>query len=192
MPKIVDHAERRRWIGLALWRVIERNGMQGASVRHVAEEAGLKPSTLRYYFPDTDAMLAYGLALTTEQRRERAAVTETPTTARAAARLGWHLALPLDPDRRLESLVRFAVATSPRTPKLRRALDTLTSGLDDLSSATVSAFAPGQASRSEALRLRAFTDGLALAGVTAPCKYTPAVLVDMLDAYLTALSRPTG
>ena len=38
MPKVVDHEQRRRELGHAVWRVIRRDGVERASVRAVAEE----------------------------------------------------------------------------------------------------------------------------------------------------------
>ena len=36
MPKIVDHAERRREVLDATWRVIGREGLEAATVRRIA------------------------------------------------------------------------------------------------------------------------------------------------------------
>ncbi len=40
MPTIVDHDERRERIAEAAWRVIEREGPEGANLRRIAREAG--------------------------------------------------------------------------------------------------------------------------------------------------------
>ena len=40
MPKIVDHDARRAAIAEALWRVAERDGVEGVTMRAVAREAG--------------------------------------------------------------------------------------------------------------------------------------------------------
>lgn len=41
MPKIVDHEKRRKRIAKAMWKVILKKGMEGATVRNIAQEAGL-------------------------------------------------------------------------------------------------------------------------------------------------------
>ena len=46
MPKVVDHEERRRELAHAVWRVIRRQGVDRASVRTVALEAGWSPGAL--------------------------------------------------------------------------------------------------------------------------------------------------
>lgn len=41
MPKQIDHEKRRKQIAEATWRVILERGMEGASARNIAKEAGL-------------------------------------------------------------------------------------------------------------------------------------------------------
>ncbi|MBA2246578.1 MAG: TetR family transcriptional regulator C-terminal domain-containing protein [Chloroflexia bacterium] len=63
MPKIVDHARRSDEIGQALWRVVERDGMRGVSVRSVAAEAGVSPGSLRYYFSSQPELITFAVDL---------------------------------------------------------------------------------------------------------------------------------
>lgn len=67
MPKIVDHADRRDQISQALWRVVERDGMRGVSVRTVAAEAGVSPGSLRYYFSSQPELLVFAVELMVER-----------------------------------------------------------------------------------------------------------------------------
>lgn len=67
MPKIVDHAHRRDQIGRALWRVVERDGMRGVSVRSVAAEAGVSPGSLRYYFSSQPELIVFAVELMVER-----------------------------------------------------------------------------------------------------------------------------
>ncbi|MFD1927415.1 TetR/AcrR family transcriptional regulator [Sporosarcina siberiensis] len=67
MPKIVKHEERRKLIAEAMWRVILDKGMEGATVRNIAEEAGLSLGALRYYFKTQDDLLVYAMALVQER-----------------------------------------------------------------------------------------------------------------------------
>jgi AcrR family transcriptional regulator len=71
MPKIVDHQLRRRDIGEALWRVVEREGMQGVSVRTVAAEAGVSPGSLRYYFSSQVELIMFAVELLVERVTNR-------------------------------------------------------------------------------------------------------------------------
>ena len=51
MPKIVDHERRRAEIVQTTWRVIARRGLDGATLREVAAEAGYANGALKPYFP---------------------------------------------------------------------------------------------------------------------------------------------
>lgn len=59
MPKIVDPGARRRAVADAVLRVIGREGVEGASLRNVAEEAGLAIGSVRHYFRDHDELLLF-------------------------------------------------------------------------------------------------------------------------------------
>ena len=48
MPKIVNHTLQKEKIAKATWSVIRKVGMDKASVRNIAEEAGLSVGALRY------------------------------------------------------------------------------------------------------------------------------------------------
>ena len=71
MPKIVDHEIRRREIGEALWRLVQKEGMQGVSVRTVATEAGISPGSLRYYFPSQVSLTVFAVELLVERTSDR-------------------------------------------------------------------------------------------------------------------------
>lgn len=66
MPKIVDHEQRRIQIAEATWRVILNQGMEGASVRNIAKEAGLSLGALRHYFSTQEELLTYAMKLVKE------------------------------------------------------------------------------------------------------------------------------
>lgn len=61
MPKRVDHDERRREIAAAVFRVTARDGLDAATLRHVATEAGVTAGMVQHYFPSKDAMLRYAM-----------------------------------------------------------------------------------------------------------------------------------
>ncbi|MCI3923929.1 TetR/AcrR family transcriptional regulator [Paenibacillus sp. TRM 82003] len=71
MPKIVDHEERRERIAEATWRVIMSRGMEGATVRNIAAEAGLSLGALRHYFTTQEELLAYAMKLVKEKATAR-------------------------------------------------------------------------------------------------------------------------
>ncbi|MBE1553172.1 TetR/AcrR family transcriptional regulator [Sporosarcina limicola] len=71
MPKIVDHEERKKRIAEAMWRVILDKGMEGATVRNIAEEAGLSLGALRHYFQNQNDLLVYAMTLVLERANSR-------------------------------------------------------------------------------------------------------------------------
>lgn len=71
MPKIVDHEKRRVLISEATWRVIQKEGMEGATVRNIAKEAGLSLGALRHYFSTHEELLLYSMNLVKENAAKR-------------------------------------------------------------------------------------------------------------------------
>jgi AcrR family transcriptional regulator len=71
MPKIVNHDIRKKQIAKASWRVILEHGMEGATVRNIAKEAGLSLGALRHYFSTQDELLDYAMNLVIEKATER-------------------------------------------------------------------------------------------------------------------------
>ncbi len=88
VPKIVDHDRRRREIAAALWRVIARDGMAGASARTVAAETGWSLGAVRHYFSTQRALLHFAAATMLDDvgARARTIVQDmAPGTARSRA-----------------------------------------------------------------------------------------------------------
>lgn len=71
MPKIVDVEERKRVIAEATWKVIQEKGMEGATVRNIAKEAGLSLGALRHYFSNQDELLIYAMNLVMDNVNSR-------------------------------------------------------------------------------------------------------------------------
>ncbi|WP_059051275.1 TetR/AcrR family transcriptional regulator [Paenibacillus senegalimassiliensis] len=71
MPKIVDHNLRKQRIAEATWRVILEQGMEGATVRNIAKEAGLSPGALRHDFSTQEELLRYAMELVKEKATVR-------------------------------------------------------------------------------------------------------------------------
>src|SRR5918995_4672700 len=108
MPKLVDHEQRRRDLAEAVWRVIRRNGIDQASVRTVAREAGWSAGALRHYFSTQSELLGFAMQLVVERVEGRIAALEPPKEPREAVKQLLHELLPLDDERRAENEVFFA------------------------------------------------------------------------------------
>jgi AcrR family transcriptional regulator len=82
VPKLVDHAERRRQIAEALLAVASTRGLHAATMREVAAEAGVSLRLVQYYFHSKDELLAGALehlaARIGERVRERTARARGP------------------------------------------------------------------------------------------------------------------
>ncbi|MGP3911044.1 TetR/AcrR family transcriptional regulator [Nonomuraea sp. 10N515B] len=103
MPKIVDHDERRRELLSAARRVIVRDGIDAATTRAIAKEAGYSNGVLAHYFADKDEILLS--ALRESHERIRARLTRKVAGVKGLAALRELLLdnLPLDADRTQES-----------------------------------------------------------------------------------------
>ena len=105
MPKIVDHAERRREVLDATWRVIGREGLEAATVRRIAAEAGCSIGVLAHYFADKEDILISAHQLAFARARQRILDATRDRTGLAALRSAVLEALPLDAERHLEAQV---------------------------------------------------------------------------------------
>lgn len=59
MPKIVDHDHKRKLIAETAWKIIETEGIEKASIRRIASEAGMSAGALRHYFSNQDELLLF-------------------------------------------------------------------------------------------------------------------------------------
>ncbi|BCB76728.1 TetR/AcrR family transcriptional regulator [Phytohabitans flavus] len=71
MPKRVDHEVRRRQIGEALLRIASARGLQSATMREVAAEAGVSLRLVQYYFHTKEELLLTALAYLGERLSAR-------------------------------------------------------------------------------------------------------------------------
>lgn len=108
MPKIVNHDARRAELARAVWAVARREGIEQASVRTVAAEAGYSAGSLRHYFPNQSELLAFALKVVVDRIRARLARLDRDREPRRAARQVLHELLPLDDERRAENEVWLA------------------------------------------------------------------------------------
>jgi len=103
VPKLVDHDERRSEVLGAVWRVIERDGIERTTVRAIAKEAGYSAGVLVHYFEDKRDILTSALRLSHERIRARWAQKLEGRSGLDALRELVLDNLPLDEERRLET-----------------------------------------------------------------------------------------
>ncbi len=105
MPKIVDHDLRRAEVLDATWRVISKRGLEAATVREIAKEAGVSNGALAHYFTSKDDILIQAHRLAYDRVFDRVAVRSADLDSGATVREMLYEALPLDEDRRVEAVI---------------------------------------------------------------------------------------
>lgn len=109
MPKHVDVEQRRIELADAAARVIARSGIDGASLRSVAAEAGWTTGALVHYFANKRELLSFTLQTSLERRRSRHA-DRSALPADDALRLTLLEGLPTNDQTRLHWIVTLAFA----------------------------------------------------------------------------------
>jgi AcrR family transcriptional regulator len=199
MPKVVDHEQRRRELGHAVWRVIRRDGVDHASVRTVAEEAGWSPGALRHYFASQSALLAFAMRLVVERIEGRIAALGRAADPRQAVEQVLYELLPLDDERRAENEVWLAfTARALIDPELRVQHAEVHDALHRACASAVETLAAagranaGTATALQAERLHALTDGLAVHTALRPDLMAPEHIVAVVRLHLDALENEPG
>ena len=115
MPKVVDHAQRRRELVAATWAVVAAEGIEAATVRRIAEEAGCTTGRITHYFADKEEVLVAALRQVHRTAGRRMLAAIGPRSGLAALRAVLAEALPLDQERILEWRVWLAFWGSAAT-----------------------------------------------------------------------------
>ncbi|WP_066933986.1 TetR/AcrR family transcriptional regulator [Streptomyces sp. NBRC 110611] len=215
MPKIVDPQARRRAVAEAVLRVVRREGVEGASLRNVAAEAGLAVGSVRHYFSDHDEVMIFAMKELNARIEYRvgghaerllaAAADNGDSADDVAAAAGERRTraeellaefLPLDDERREEGMLWQAFTTAARTrPELRPHAVELESGMRVLLTRMLRG---GQEAGSlpedldlelETLRLSALLDGLTFQATLEPDRVTPELLRRVLHRHLETLRK---
>lgn len=157
--------ERRREALDAAKRLLSREGMQAASVRRVAEEAGMSAGSLRHIFPSHDELFVALL----EDGRSRATIQLAEVTERStgdelsltqAVDALMHL-VPVGEGARVDVLTQLSVQTDhPDNEVLRAARRRTDADIDALCHAIAAANCRREEVALAALELRLMLDGL--------------------------------
>jgi AcrR family transcriptional regulator len=124
VPKIVDPTTRRAEVVEAVFRIAERDGLEHASLRTIAAEAGLAIGSVRHYFDDHADVLEFAMRELTDRLTQRimghvTRLIDSPPERDAVEGLLAEF-LPLDPQRHLECTAWLAFTNAARTrPTLR-------------------------------------------------------------------------
>ena len=97
MPKIVDQPGRRREVIDATFQVISRVGLDGATLRAIAEEAGFTTGVIGHYFGSKQDLFAAALRASTEDSYQRISRAVGSSKGLRAVRAAVAEVLPDDP-----------------------------------------------------------------------------------------------
>ncbi|MGN6404234.1 TetR/AcrR family transcriptional regulator [Sinomonas sp.] len=194
MPKIVDHDQRRVELVDATWRIIAEKGLDGATMRDIAAEAGFANGALKPYFPSKDRLLDFAFEHIFAQTNRRMEAATAGLTGREALRTYCHEILPLDDERRNEARVAIAFWQKAMQDPAKAAVHerSMEQWREALGRLLVEA---GHGGADLVTAVGAIMDLVLGAQITAtlsPAHHSPQQLVDQLDCLLTALIGGTA
>lgn len=195
MPKIVDHEERKQHIAEATWRVITNYGVQGASVRKIASEAGVSLGALRHYFSTQQDLLEYAMNLVKERANARidAIIAGSSPPKQKIVDILMEL-VPTDGSQLVEMEVWLAF-TFHRKFVSQDSFDALHDGIYNGMKNLIEYMAeqcllkPGLDLDFETERLYALVDGLALHATLDPQRLGPKRVKDMIVGHMGSIWR---
>jgi AcrR family transcriptional regulator len=125
MPRIVDHDERRLKVVASAWRVIERVGVENATLRDIADDLGCSIGSLVHYFRNKDDLIGFAFQQVSQHAFagiEEAAAKAKPGLERL--RISLERLLPSGSGRQAGTLVSLSfwghAATNPRLATIHR------------------------------------------------------------------------
>ncbi|MGY4540121.1 AcrR family transcriptional regulator [Arthrobacter sp. UYNi723] len=202
MPKIVDAEARRAEIVEAVFRIIAVDGLERASLREVADEAGLAVGSVRHYFAGSEELLSHSFAAVVDRITGRLTAA-LPAMAATKPGTGPHRDavltllsefLPLDEERAVDACVWMAFKNAARIrPFLAAEADRSHREVAAVVGQVITALVPddgdGQQSLAvEAERLLATLDGLCMHALLQPAWMTAQMCHDVLDRHLKSLA----
>lgn len=196
MPKIVDHDKQRLLVAEAAWRIIRRDGMEQASVRNIAEEAGISAGSMRHYFSTQSELLLYAMNLVSERVSNRIKQMSFNGSPMENMKLLLLEFMPNTDEKMAEMEVWFAFTAKSKTdPALKALADKV---YDEIRQAVATVIMhlvklnlsrPDLNEELEIERLYALVDGLSIHAVLRPDQMTSEIMENALSLHLAALCR---
>lgn len=194
MPRIVNHEKKRKSIAEAAWSIIKKEGIEKASIRRVAIEAGMSAGALRHYFSTKDEMLLFIMDYYLEEGKKRSQSkiwSDNPLQAVAEVLLEL---VPIDEEKKIETSVWWILALQSLTSDtLKEKKDEMTNGMYELASSMIEILVlQGILSDStnvklEKSRLAALIDGLSIHALLRPDVYSPDKVKEVIRYHLETL-----
>ncbi len=194
MPKIVDHDEKRKQIAEAAWNIIRKEGVEKASIRRVAAEAGMSSGALRHYFSTQDEMLLFIMNYYLEEGKKRSQNKEWSENPVQAVEEVLLELVPIDEEKKIETSVWWILALRSLTSDtIKDKKDEMTDGTYELANSMIEILAlKGVLSDSmnaelEKSRLTALIEGLSIHALLRPDVYSPEKVKEVIRYHLETL-----
>lgn len=194
MPKIVDHDEKRKQIAEAAWNIIRKEGVEKASIRRVAAEAGMSSGALRHYFSTQDEMLLFIMNYYLEEGKKRSQNKEWSENPVQAVEEVLLELVPIDEEKKIETSVWWILALRSLTSDtIKDKKDEMTDGTYELANSMIEILAlKGVLSHSmnaelEKSRLTALIEGLSIHALLRPDVYSPEKVKEVIRYHLETL-----
>ncbi|KKB36990.1 TetR/AcrR family transcriptional regulator [Bacillus thermotolerans] len=194
MPKIVDHDEKRKQIAEAAWNIIRKEGVEKASIRRVAAEAGMSSGALRHYFSTQDEMLLFIMNYYLEEGKKRSQNKEWSENPVQAVEEVLLELVPIDEEKKIETSVWWILALRSLTSDtIKDKKDEMTDGTYELANSLIEILAlKGVLSDSmnaelEKSRLTALIEGLSIHALLRPDVYSPEKVKEVIRYHLETL-----
>ncbi len=194
MPKIVDHDHKRKIIAETAWKIIEKEGIEKASIRKIATEAGMSAGALRHYFSNQDELLLFIIEYFLARGKKRSdniVWSKNPLTAVKQTLLEL---VPVDRDKQTETSVWLVFAVRSLTSAaLKTRKDELTEGEYNLMEAMLKLLInAGYVKKDidielEKLRLSVLIEGISIHALLRPDIFTTEKTEQIIISHLNEL-----
>lgn len=198
MPKIIDHEKRKIHIAEATWKVIVEEGIENASVRKIAQTAGLSVGSLRHYFSSQSELLLFSMELVTERviKRLKSREFSEGQDPLEFVTEGVFEVLPIDEERKIEMEVWLAFSAkvlvdSKLSELSKQVYDYMHQGLKNVIQVlqVLDYAKDGLDLDLEVNRLHAIVDGMAMHHLLNPKQFTEDDMKRTLKYHLQSLCK---
>ncbi|MCZ8520292.1 MULTISPECIES: TetR/AcrR family transcriptional regulator [Paenibacillus] len=194
MPKIVDHKKQRHLVAEAALRLIHKYGLEHATVRNIATEAGLSVGSMRHYFSTQAELFAFCMNLFRSRIERRIGLMDNKGPVLHDVKELLLQFLPVDEDRRKEMEVWLSFnAKTLVHPELKALSEEMQDELFQASKLVVHTLQEHGLSRSgldpelETEKLYALVDGLAIHQLLRPGRLPADRIERIIDQHLQQL-----
>ncbi|RYM06665.1 TetR family transcriptional regulator [Sporolactobacillus sp. THM7-7] len=190
MPKIVNHEERKRKVAEACWRVIQKKGIEQATVREIAKEAKMSVGSMRHYFSSQKDLFIFSMQLVMDHVHERIKKLPLSGPPIKDAMQVLSQVLPIDAERRLEMEVWFLFTSKAlNDPDLKKKSDEMDDELYQACRLIIEHLTVAADWKQETERLYALVDGLAVHAIMRPGRLHPDLLLSVLENHLKVIGQ---